>query len=500
MPIFSFNRNKLSSRYLIILNLILLIFSITSPLALGQDTNSLNTLRQMGRAFAQIAEKTSPAIVGLQTKKVIQQKSSTRDEGAFGKPFDPFEDDLFEHFFRRRSPGRRGSPRSKSFQQAQGTGFIISPDGYILTNNHLVDNAEEIKVKLADGQELEAKIIGRDPETDVAVIKIDADDLSSLELANSDTLEVGEWVLAIGNPFGLSHTVTAGIVSAKGRSGFHLAELENYIQTDAAINPGNSGGPLINLDGQVVGINTAIISPGGHRYWAGNVGIGFAIPINMAKTVYDQLVESGTVVRGFLGVVIQDLNPELAESFGLESTKGVLLSDVSKDSAAEKAGLKQGDIVIELDGQAIVKAKMLQNRIAALKPGTNVKIIIVRDGKHKDFVVELGERPSKKQLADGRSETLGQLGLSVQELTEDIAKQMGYEGLKGVVVSQVKVDSVANFAGITRGTLITEVNHKPIESVNDFNEAVEQAVKEQKNILLLIRDKHYTSFVVLKLP
>ena len=276
------NRNHtrtLSSFCLI--SAITVLFLMTPISALGQDPNSIDALRQMGKAFAGIAEKASPAVVGIQSERLVTRQSST---GPWGEQFDPFEDDLFDFFFRRspreRSPRGR-SPQPKSRQTAQGSGFIISSDGHILTNNHLVEGAEEVTVKLADRPEVEARVIGTDPGSDIAIIKIDVNDLPYLELADSDVLEVGEWVIAIGNPFGLSHTVTAGIVSAKGRSGVGLAAYEDFIQTDAAINPGNSGGPLLNLDGQVIGINTAIISRSG-----GNMGIGLAIPVNMVKDIY----------------------------------------------------------------------------------------------------------------------------------------------------------------------------------------------------------------------
>jgi len=299
-----FKQNKISSHFsLISVSLIFLLF-ITPLSAFGEDKSSIDTLRQMGKAFADIAEKASPAVVGIQAKQLITEDYLTMRDWPFG---DPFDDDFFERFFGRPFRYRR-SPQRKSYRPVQGSGFIISADGYILTNNHVVRDADEITVKLADGREFEAKVIGSDPDTEVAVIKIDAKRLPALELANSDALKVGEWVIAIGNPFGLSHTVTAGIVSAKGRSGFRLAEYEDFIQTDAAINPGNSGGPLINLDGEVVGINTAIIGPGG------NIGIGFAIPINIAKFIYNQLIEGGKIVYGALGVIIRDLDPDLAES------------------------------------------------------------------------------------------------------------------------------------------------------------------------------------------
>jgi serine protease Do len=482
--------------YVISASLILLLFAI--PLsASAQDTNSIDTLRQMGKAFAKISEKVSPAVVGIKASQTITQQIP---EWPFGDPFS--DDDIFEHFFGRPSPRQRQrSPQTRKFQQlAQGTGFIVSSDGYILTANHLVGEAEKVMVKEGDNREVEAKVIGTDPDSDVAVIKIDGKDLPFLELADSDKLEVGEWVLAIGNPFGLTHTVTAGIVSAKGRSGFRLAEYEDYIQTDAAINPGNSGGPLLNLDGKVVGINTAIISPGGRSYWAGNVGIGFAIPINMAKSIYKQLVETGKVVRGFLGVGIQDLTSENAPFFGLkQDTKGVLVPEVNKDSAAEKAGLKPGDVIIELNGKPVESAKELQGRVSSLKPDTDVELVVMRDGKRETLTAKLGERPAKEQVAKGGLETLEKLGLSVQNLTSDLAEQYGYEGLAGVIVTQVESGSIAELAGISTGALIMEVNRKPVENTKAFKQAIEDAAKEG-SVLLRVKQGQAVVFIVLKLP
>ncbi len=495
MHIFNFRQNKTIWSYRVISTFLILLFFITPLPAPAQDTNSIDTLRQMGKAFAQIAEKASPAVVGIKAEKTVTQDYPTIRDWPFGDPFDPFEDDLFDYFFRRRSPRRR-SPQPRARQLAKGSGFIISANGYILTNNHLVGEADEdgVTVTLADGRELTAKIIGTDPDSEVAVVKIDADNLPILELADSGALEVGEWVIAIGNPFGLSHTVTAGIVSAKGRSGVGLTTYEDFIQTDAAINPGNSGGPLLNLNGKVVGINTAIISRSG-----GNMGIGFAIPINMAKAVYDQLVDSGTVIRGYLGVAIQSLTPQLADSFSLKDAKGVLISEVNEGSAAEKAGLKQGDIVVEFEGQPIEKVNVLQNRVAMLKPGTKAKIVVLRDGERKTFTVKLGKRPTPAQIAKARSDTLEQLGLIVQNLTDDLAERLGYQGLTGVVATRAEPGSTAALAGITPGTLIMEVNRKPVKNTKDFNEAIEKAA-EQGTVLLLIRNERYTRFVVLTLP
>jgi serine protease Do len=292
---------------------VFLIF-LAPPPALAEDAG-INALRQVSKAFAKIAEEASPAVVGIKAEKTITYEQPMFREWPFGEQFDPFEDDIFDRFFRWYSPRRR-EPRQRKYQQrAQGSGFVVSADGYILTNNHLVGDADKVLVKVEEDEEVEAKVIGTDPDSDVAVIKIDTKDLTHLELADSDKLEVGEWVVAIGNPFRLSQTVTAGIVSAKGRSGFRLAAFEDYIQTDAAINPGNSGGPLLNLDGKVIGINTFIISQSG-----GYMGIGFAIPINMAKFVYQRIVEKGEVERGYLGIRYKELTPESAPAFGLDES------------------------------------------------------------------------------------------------------------------------------------------------------------------------------------
>jgi serine protease Do len=488
-------KKSLSRYYVISASLILLLLFIIPLSASAQDTNSIDTLRQTGKAFAKISEKASPAVVGIKASQTVTQQIP---DWPFGDPFS--DDDIFERFFGRPSPRQRQrSPRTRKFQQlAQGTGFIVSSDGYILTANHLVGDAEKVMVKEGNNREVEAKVIGTDPASDVAVIKIDGNNLPFLELADSDKLEVGEWVLAIGNPFGLSHSVTAGIVSAKGRSGFQLAEYEDYIQTDAAINPGNSGGPLLNLDGKVVGINTAIVT--GHLAYRGNIGIGFAIPINMAKSIYNQLVETGKVVRGFLGVSIQDLTAENAPFFGLkQDTKGVLVPEVNKDSAAEKAGLKPGDVIIELNGEPIETAKELQSRVAALKPDTDVELTVLRDGKRETLTAKLSERPAKEQVAKGGSETLEKLGLVVQDLTDDLAERYGYEGLTGVIVTQVESGSIAELAGITPGTLIMEVNRKPVGNTKSFKQAIENAAKEDA-VLLRVKQEQGVAFIVLKLP
>jgi len=404
---------------------------------------------------------------------------------------DPFDDEFFRRFFGQ-PYRRREAPKRKSYRPVQGSGFLVSSDGHILTNSHVVRDAEKITVTLKDGREFSAKTIGTDPDTEVALIKIDTNDLSYLEMADSDKIEVGEWVIAIGNPFGLSHTVTAGIVSAKGRS-INLAEFEDFIQTDAAINPGNSGGPLINIEGKVVGINTAIIGPGG------NIGIGLAIPINIAKFVYDKLIKGEPITRGMLGIQINDLSQDMAESLNLKDTKGVIIIDVIKDSAAEKAELKRYDVIIEFNGKKVEQANEFKNRVSMVQPGTRVKLLVIRDGKKKTIEAELASRSEIKETAKTSQETLEKLGLEVQNLTDDLTERLGYEGKSGVVISNVESGSQAAQKGLKRGMLIIEVDKEPVKNKKEFNEAIEKAAESGK-ILLWVSDARYSYLVVLNIP
>ena len=472
MHIISYKENKNHSILLVISTLLLLFSTPFSALAADQD--SIAALKQMGKAFASIAEKASPAVVGLKAEKIITQDSQTYFNSPFG-------DDFFEYFFdfpRQRSP--RSPRRYQQPQTALGSGFIISSDGYILTNNHMVEGAEKVTVELADGRKFTVEITGTDPDSDIAVVKIDADNLPYLEFADSDKLEVGEWVLAIGNPLGFSHTVTAGIVSAKGRS-VGLATIENFIQTDAAINRGNSGGPLLNLEGKVVGMNTAIYGA------TGNIGIGFAIPVNMAKHAYKQLREGGSVARGYLGIWFRDLDPEYARALDLDKdTKGAVITDVIEDSAADKAGLKRYDIVVEFEGQPVEKSNEFLNRVAMLNPDTKVDLVVLRDGKPKKFTVKLGKRPPDAELRGNLpAETIKELGFSVINLTERLAEQLGYEGESGVVVREVVPGSEAEQAGIVPGSLIKEVNRKRINNTKEFNEEIKKAQKKGTALLLI---------------
>ncbi len=374
----------------------------------------------------------------------------------------------------------------------QGSGFIISPDGYIMTNNHVVGDADQVTVTLLDGREYKADIIGTDPPTDVAIIKIDESDLPFLRFNDSDKLQVGDWVLAFGNPFGLSHTLTAGIVSAKGRSGIGLNDYENFIQTDAAINPGNSGGPLVDLDGRVIGMNTAIFSRSG-----GYMGIGFAIPINMAQRIREQLVASGSVTRGRLGVYIQDMTADLAESFDLEKGEGILVSRVIEDSPAQEAGLKQGDLILELDGRKVGKVADFRNRVSFTPPGTKVKLLIRRDNRKQTLIAKIGTLETN---ADGRPAATGRLsklGLSLQELNPDLAEKFGYQGQSGVLVTDVEPGSAAERAGLKRGDLIQEVNRKEVKTPAEIRKAIEK--NQRSSLLLLVRQGEATRYLAIKM-
>jgi serine protease Do len=476
------------------------VFSLVCPVrAFGEDEKSIDTLRQLGRAFSQIAEKASPAVVAIKVEKKI---TITYPQSPFGnQPMDPFSQDFFERFFQRQFPQQqqrqRRFPRRESLEVGQGSGFIVSEDGYILTNNHVLEGVDEVKVTLTDGRNYSAKIVGTDPESDVAVIKIDANNLPYLEMADSDKIEVGQWVLAIGNPFGLSHTVTAGIISAKGRSGFGIAAFEDFIQTDAAINMGNSGGPLVNLDGQVIGINTALISPS-----AINVGIGLAIPINIAKPVYKQIVAKGSVTRGWLGVAISDLTPEKVKQLDINDSKGVFVPEVMVDSPAAKAGVKAGDVIVEMDGNPVGQAGELQRKIALKEPGKSVELVIIRNGSRKTITAMLEKRPPKEQLEAGRSgasSVVEQLGITVQNLTEESAKQYGYEDLKGVLVTNVEEGSPAAEAGIEPGCLVQEVNRRQVLDVRQFDEEIQRSAKTGR-VMMLMRYENRSIFIVLNIP
>ncbi len=413
-------------------------------------------------SFTALAEKAGPAVVNIRTEKTIKSGGVYRH--FFGTPRgnDPF-DEFFKKFFEGMGP-------REYKQKSLGSGFIIDPDGYIVTNNHVIEGADDIQVKLQNGKEYDAKIIGSDPNTDLALIKIDADEeLPHLPLGDSDAIEVGEWVVAIGNPFGLDHTVTAGIISAKGRV-IGAGPYDDFLQTDASINPGNSGGPLINMEGEVVGINTAII--------AGGTGIGFAIPSSMAKGIIKQLKEKGEVTRGWLGVSIQDLDNEMKDYYGVDS--GVLVVEVFPGDPADKAGIKPNDIIISVNGDPVSSSRELSRKIAAIPPGKKARIEVIRGKKHKVFKVKLAKRSQDLIAAKGQpygEKPEDSLGLKVTEITPEIAKRYDLSGVKGIMITSVAPDSKAFKAGFKQGDVIEEINHEPVTSIDDYEKIIKDADK-----------------------
>jgi len=447
--------------------------------------------------FVDIVKREKPAVVNIYTTQNIKQpKQHPMPHGGIPQgPNDPNGDpyrDLLDKFFGGEAPQQM--PR-----KSLGSGFIISKDGYIFTNNHVVDKADEVRVKLDSGAEYEAKVIGTDPETDIALIKINPKgDLPTVELGNSDALEVGEWVLAIGNPFGLSQTVTLGVVSALGRD-IGAGKYDNYIQTDASINPGNSGGPLIDIEGRVIGINGAIM-PGNQ---GGNIGIGFAIPINMAKEILLDLKSKKGISRGWLGVVIQSITPELAKAMKLSSTDGALVGDVASGGPAEKAGILRGDVIVKFDGKDVKTSQALPRLVAAHKPGTPVEVVVNRAGKVKTFSLELGDlKSAEKKIGGGQQqapaeETYDDLGIVVSDLTPDIEKTFGIpKGAKGVVVTEIDQHGLASMAGLQRGDLIEEINRSSVANTSDLEKAIGKAKNE--SLLLTVRRGNSSSFIVIQ--
>ncbi len=462
-------------------------------MAAGGDKDMLRdetaALRRQSAAFSAVARKTTPAVVFIQVEKTINARM-THPQYQYNDPYNFFGDEFMERFFH----GRSARPKERQFRQmGQGSGFLISKDGYILTNNHVVGDADRITVKMKDGREFLAKRVGTDPKSEVAVIKIDGAEFPFVELGDSARLEVGEWVVAVGNPFGLSETVTAGIVSAKGRSGMGIADYENFIQTDAAINPGNSGGPLINVDGEVVGINTAIYSQNG-----GYMGIGFAIPINMAKEIKDQLVKSGKVSRGFLGISIQDVNADIAESLGLDKASGILVSDVMKGSPAERAGINQGDVIMKMNGGNVESTSAFRNEVSSCQPGSKVSLGILRKGKAMEIVATTEALPGEETgSADTGVSGESDWGFTAIDLTPETAGQLGVEMGDGVLVSEVADGSVAWRSGIQPGHLILGVNQASVKTLKELRTAMAK-VGKSKTILLLTRAGKNSRYVVLR--
>jgi len=467
--------------------------NIMSPLTAKSQVSprSVDTLTQLSEALSEVAAVSTPSVVNISTTRVIKSP----DEA----PFDFYDDPFFRRFFGDQLP-RQDVPKEHK-EQSLGSGVIVSEDGYIVTNNHVIEKAQEIKVLLGDKRDFKAKLIGADPKTDIAVIKIEARGLPALPWGDANKLKVGELVFAIGNPFGLNQTVTMGVISAVGRANVGIADYEDFIQTDAAINPGNSGGALLNTRGELVGINTAILSRTG-----GYQGIGFAVPSSMARQVMDSLVKYKKVVRGWLGVSIQEVTSELAEEFGVKKLKGALVSRVMKGSPADKAGIRQGDVILQYNGKDVEDTGHLRNMVSQTPLASKVKVRLLRQKKELEVEVVVSELPKKLAEASpspdeesGNHEGSSALaGMVVRELTPELAGRFGLdESEKGVVIVKTDPDSKAYEAGIRPGDIILQINQKNIPTLEAYKKAT-GAFRSKDRILLLVRRKGEDLFVTLK--
>jgi serine protease Do len=464
-----------------------LILAPAPACARPQEPGPPATAGDLAKGFAPVVKRALPAVVNISTSRIVRTPEGDLPSQLFSDPF-------FRRFFGDEIP-EFNVPRERR-ERSLGSGVIVSPDGYILTNHHVIDRASDILVALADKREFQARVVGQDSKTDVAVLKIDARDLPVLPFGDSARMEPGDLVLAIGNPFGLSQTVTMGIVSAVGRGGLGIEEYEDFIQTDAAINPGNSGGALINHAGELIGINTAIVSGLG----GGNQGIGFAVPINMARGVLEQIQKHGKVIRAWLGVTIQPVTPAIAKAFGLQESYGALVGDVSADSPAARSGIQRGDVILEVEGQRIENSRALQLKIGSMTPGTEVTLKIFRNGALTDLRVSLGEMPAAAEQAPGRTAPprAPTGGISVGPLTPEILRQLQLPaGTTGVVIVEVRPASPAEEAGLERGDVIQEVNRRPVNTVAQYEEAIRQAAGQ--TVLLLVNRRGSTRFVPLEL-
>jgi serine protease Do len=450
--------------------------------ATGPTAVTATSAASLSKEFEEVARRVEPAVVNINTEQIVHNTAGQMPDGM--DQF--FGNSPFGSFF--------GNEPHDFKQRSLGSGFIVNSGGYILTNNHVVENASRIRVKLSDGREMEAKVVGTDPQTDLAVLKIPASNLPTLNMADSGKVEVGDWVLAFGSPFGLSQTMTAGIISAKGRA-IGAGPYDNFLQTDAAINPGNSGGPLVDLDGNVVGINTMIASESG-----GFQGIGFAIPASMAENVYGQLVKDGKVTRGWLGVRIQALTPELAKGFGVKAEEGVLVAAVDSDSPAGHAGLKSGDIVLGFDGKEVHSPQDLSLAVAATKVGSTSKVAVLRKGERLSLDVKVGERPGEvaEKARAAEPEAQGKLGIGVEDLTPQVAREMKLDSDQGVLVTEVKPGSPADDGGVRPGDVVREINRAPVNKTSDLVAAVHE-LKSGANVLLKVERQGLPLFLAFEL-
>jgi len=468
---------------------------IMSPLPAKSQlsSKSIDILTQLSDAQSEVAAVATPSVVNISTTRVIKSREET--------PFDLFDDPFFRRFFGDQFPHPNVPKEHK--EQSLGSGVIVSEDGYIITNNHVIEKAQEIKVLLLNKKDYTAKLVGADPKTDIAVIKIDAKGLPALPWGDSNKLKVGEIVFAVGNPFGLNQTVTMGIISAVGRANVGIADYEDFIQTDAAINPGNSGGALINARGELIGINTAILSRTG-----GYQGIGFAVPSSMARQVMDSLVKYKKVVRGWLGVSIQEVTSDLAEEFGVKDLKGALVSGVMKGSPAEKAGIKQGDVILQYNGKDVEDTGHLRNMVSQTPINTAVKIKVLRQKKEIELDVVIAELPKKMADTLTGNEELGNTmneeestalaGIVVRQLTPDLAQRFGYdENEKGVVVVRVEAGSKIADAGVKAGDIILQINQRNVATIEEYKKTASK-INAKERLLLLIRRKGQDLFVTVR--
>jgi len=474
-----FSRENAKVKAVILTIALLIIFSVSVTRAGLLPDNSAP------KSFADLVARVQNTVVNISTTHVVKTRPFMPPFGPHS-PFKDFFGDQFDDFFQKFFGGiPQGEIKTKSL----GSGVIIDKrKGYILTNNHVVAKADKIKVRLTNHKIYDAKIVGRDPKTDIALIQIkNAKHLpEEAKLGDSDAIRVGDWVIAIGNPFGLGHTVTAGIISAKGRI-IGAGPYDDFLQTDAAINPGNSGGPLFNMKGEVIGINTAIVAHG--------QGIGFAIPSNMAKAIVEQLIKTGRVIRGWLGVMIQEITPELADSIGYKGNKGALVADVLDRGPAKRAGIKRGDIILKFDNKVIPDAHTLSRVVSSTPPGKKVNIVIWRDGKEKTIEVKIGTMPAKGVEELGSTET--NWGFEVQKLTPELAEEFGWSKTeKGLIVTEVEQGSPASVAGLRKGDLIKEVNRKPVANLRQYKKALKKGKKNK--LLLLVKRGKYTFYLLLQ--